>query len=96
MLLEHCQKVAPRHKFKFKQKLYSLDATLIELCQKAFPWAKYRQTKGAVKLHMLLDHDGYLPVFMDFTNGDVHEINSARFGSSRPKPDGCGMLGVEA
>lgn len=78
MLLEHCQKVAPRHKFKFKQKLYSLDATLIELCQKAFPWAKYRQTKGAVKLHMLLDHDGYLPVFMDFTNGDVHEINSAR------------------
>ena len=78
MLLKHCKAIAPRHEFSFKKKLYSLDATLIELCVKAFPWATYRQTKGAVKLHMLLDHDGYLPVFMDFTNGDVHEINSAR------------------
>lgn len=78
MLLKHCKAIAPRHEFCFKKKLYSLDATLIELCVKAFPWATYRQTKGAVKLHMLLDHDGYLPVFMDFTNGDVHEINSAR------------------
>ena len=76
-LLEECQSHAPRHKFTFKKKLYSLDATTIELCVKAFPWAKYRQTKGAVKLHLLLDHDGYLPVFMDFTEGRVHEINSA-------------------
>jgi hypothetical protein len=75
MLLGHCKAIAPRHKFTFKKKLYSLDATLIELCVKSFPWATYRRTKGAVKLHMLLDHDGYLPVFMDFTKGNVHEVN---------------------
>jgi len=77
MLLKHCQTIAPKHKFAFKRKLYSLDATLIELCVRAFPWATYRQTKGAVKLNLLLDHDGYLPVFMDFTHGDVHEVTSA-------------------
>ena len=79
MLLKHCQCLSPGHKFTFKKKLYSLDATLIELCVKSFPWATYRRTKGAVKLHMLLDHDGYLPVFMDFTKGNVHEVNSARY-----------------
>ena len=78
MLLKHCKAVAPSHEFSFKRKLYSLDATLIELCVRAFPWATYRQTKGAIKLNMLLDHDGYLPVFMDFTHGDVHEVISAR------------------
>ncbi len=78
MLLKHCKAFAPNHEFSFKRKLYSLDATLIELCIRAFPWATYRQTKGAIKLNMLLDHDGYLPVFMDFTHGDVHEVSSAR------------------
>ncbi len=78
MLLKHCKAIAPRHEFSFKRKLYSLDATLIELCVRAFPWATYRQTKGAIKLNLLLDHDGYLPVFMDFTHGNVHEVNSAR------------------
>jgi hypothetical protein len=45
--------------FRFKNKLFSLDATLIELCVTLFDWAKYRQKKGAIKLHLLLDHDGY-------------------------------------
>ena len=78
MLLKHCKTIAPKHEFSFKRKLYSLDATLIELCVRAFPWATYRQTKGAIKLNMLLDHDGYLPVFLDFTHGDVHEVACAR------------------
>jgi IS4 transposase len=56
----------------------SLDATLIELCVSLFDWAKYRQTKGAVKLHLLLDHDGYLPVFAGITDGKIHEIKVAR------------------
>jgi hypothetical protein len=67
-----------KKKFRFKNKLFSLDATLIELCINLFDWAKYRQTKGAVKLHLLLDHEGYLPVFADLTKGNVHEINVAR------------------
>ena len=66
MLLKHCKTIAPKHEFPFKRKLYSLDATLIELCVHAFPWVTYRQTKGAIKLNMLLDHDGYLPFFPGF------------------------------
>ena len=65
-------------KFRFKNKLYSLDATVIDLCLSLFPWAKFRQTKGAVKLHCLLDHEGYLPVFAHITEGHRHEIHTAR------------------
>lgn len=85
-LLEQCQSLAKlqKRKFRFKNKLFSLDATVIELCVTLFDWAKFRQTKGAVKLHLLLDHDGYLPVFATVTEGDVHEINIAR-GLSFPK-----------
>lgn len=64
--------------FRFKCKLFSLDATVIDLCLSLFPWADFRQTKGAVKLHLLLDHDGYLPAFANITEGRVHEINIAR------------------
>ena len=67
-----------KKKFRFKNKLFSLDATIIELCASMFDWAKYRKTKGAIKLHLLLDHDGYLPVFALITEGRVHEINVAR------------------
>jgi hypothetical protein len=79
-LLEKCQSSArlQKRKFRFKNKLFSLDATVIELCVTLFDWATFRQTKGAVKLHLLLDHDGYLPVFATVTEGDVHEINIAR------------------
>jgi hypothetical protein len=67
-----------KKKFRFRNKLFSLDATVIELCVSLFDWAKYRTTKGAVKLHLLLDHDGYLPVFAHVTEGKVHEVNIAR------------------
>jgi hypothetical protein len=59
-------------------KLLSLDATVIDLCAAAFDWAKFRTTKGAVKLHLLLDHDGYLPCYAVITEGGVHEIQVAR------------------
>lgn len=78
-LLDKCRGVTQgRKKFRFKNKLFSLDATVIELCVSLFDWAKYRQTKGAVKLHLLLDHEGYLPVFAHITEGKVHEIKIAR------------------
>jgi IS4 transposase len=53
----------------------SFDASLIELCATVFDWAKFRTTKGAVKLHLLLDHAGYLPEYAHITNGKVHEVN---------------------
>jgi len=77
-LLGICRPIAPGKKFRFKNKLYSLDASVIDLCVTLFDWATFRRTKGAVKLHLLLDHDGYLPVFANITEGSVHEINVAR------------------
>jgi hypothetical protein len=59
-------------------KLLSLDATVIDLCAAVFDWAKFRTTKGAVKLHLLLDHEGYLPCYAVITEGKVHEIQVAR------------------
>jgi hypothetical protein len=67
-----------KHKFRFKNKLLSFDTTTIELCLSIFDWAKFRRTKGAVKLHLLLDHAGYLPQFVNVTNGEVHEVNILR------------------
>lgn len=77
-LLNKCSKVAPKHRFKFKGKVYLLDATTVDLCLEVFPWAKFRRAKGAIKLHMGLDAGGYLPAFMDLTDGKFHEIKWAR------------------
>jgi hypothetical protein len=66
----HCQ-----HKFRFKNKLLSFDASVIDLCLSMYDWAHFRRTKGAVKLHLLLDHAGYLPEFVNISTGKVHEIN---------------------
>jgi DDE family transposase/uncharacterized protein DUF4372 len=77
-LLSRCRDVAGTHGFRFKNKLLTLDATLIELCASVFDWAQYRRTKGAVKLHLLLDHQGLLPSFALVTEGRVHESRVAR------------------
>lgn len=67
-----------RRKFRFKNKLVSLDGSIIDLSVTMFDWAKYRQTKGAIKLHLLLDHDGYLPSFAVVTEGKHSELEVAR------------------
>ena len=54
-LLARCQQRAPRHGFRFKNRLYAVDASTIDLCLAAFPWASFRRTKGAIKLHVGLD-----------------------------------------
>lgn len=77
-LLNRCQLYAPKNRFKFDGKVYLLDSTVIDLCLNIFPWATFRKTKGAIKLHFGLDADGYLPVFMDMTNGRVHESTWAK------------------
>jgi hypothetical protein len=51
---------------------------VIDLCATMFDWAKFRLTKGAVKLHLLLDHDGYLPSYAVITEGKKHEVRVAR------------------
>jgi len=77
-LLDKCRSLSPDHKFKFKNPLYSLDSTVIELCLSVFPWAKFRQVKGALKLHFLYDHSGSLPSFLVITDGKQHDIKVAR------------------
>ena len=68
---------AGKCKFRFKNKLVSLDSTVIDLCLSLYDWAKFRRTKGAVKLHLVLDHDGYLPCFGVITDGKVQDVKVA-------------------
>ena len=77
-LLNRCQRMAPGHKFRFKNPLYSLDASTIDLCLSVFPWASFRSTKGAIKLHVGLNHDGYLPEFVTITEGKTSDVEMVR------------------
>ncbi len=77
-LLQNCQTLATEkhRKFRFKNKLYSIDSTTIDLCLATYDWAKFRRKKGAIKLHLRLDHDGYLPDFAVVTEGRVSDIKA--------------------
>ena len=77
-LLSRCQGIAPKHGFRFGNKLYSLDSTTVDLCLSVFPWAKFRRAKGAVKVHIGLDHDGLLPSFVSISDGKKHDVTAAR------------------
>jgi hypothetical protein len=67
-----------KNKFRFKNKLVSIDSTVIDLSLSMYDWAKYQRTKGAVKLHLVLDHDGYLPCFGVVTDGTVGDVTVAQ------------------
>ena len=77
-LLQRCQSHAPGHDFAFKNPLYSLDASVIDLCLSVFPWADFRSTKGAVKLHVGLNHSGYLPEFVSVTEGRCQDVTMGK------------------
>jgi hypothetical protein len=86
-MVKRCEAEAgsrPGHKFRFKNKLISMDASVISLSVSIFDWAHFQRAKGAVKMHMLLDHDGYLPCFAVLTTGKTHEINVARQTDFQP------------
>jgi hypothetical protein len=79
-LFERCKSDVSgrKKKFRFKNKLVSLDSSTIDLCLSLYDWAKFRRTKGAVKLHLILDHDGYLPSFAVVTDGKVSDVKVAQ------------------
>lgn len=77
-LLSRCKSLTPKHKFQFKNPLYSLDTTVIDLCLSVFPWARFRTRKGAIKLHCLYDHSGTLPSFLVVTEGKRRESRVVR------------------
>lgn len=66
-----------KRKFRFHNKLLSLDSTTISLCLSLFPWAKFRRTKGGVKAHVLLDHDDYLPRYVLLTPARACDVRMA-------------------
>jgi hypothetical protein len=69
---------ARKAKFRFKNKLQSLDSTTISLCLDLFPWAKFRRSKGGVKAHVLLDHDDYLPSYVLITEAKTSDVRVAQ------------------
>jgi len=78
-LYQRCQGLAgTQRRFRFRYRLLTLDSTMIDLCASLYDWAAYKRTKGAVKLHLLLDHQGYLPQLVVITSGKVQEIEVAR------------------
>ena len=78
-LLDRCRSQVSlgKRKFRFKNKLVSIDSSIIDLCLEMFDWAHFRRAKGAIKLHLLLDHDGYLPAFAIITEGKVADVKMA-------------------
>jgi hypothetical protein len=85
-LLGQCRQEAAlkRRKFRFKNPLRSLDSTVIELCLSSFDWARFRRAKGAIKLHLQLDHQGYLPCWALLTEGRTHDLKVAQGLSFAP------------
>jgi len=77
-LYQRCTNHTPGHGFRFKNKLFSLDGTLISLSMKVFPWADYNCKKAAFKVHIGLDHDGLIPAFATITRGRESETSQAR------------------
>lgn len=82
LLLGRCQGFVASQgggkRFRFRNRLLSLDASVIDLSLSLYDWARFRRAKGAVKLHLLLDHDGYLPQFAVLSHGKTHELTVAR------------------
>jgi hypothetical protein len=78
LLLQCRSEARGRKKFRFKNKLVSVDSTSIDLCAEMYDWAQFKRTKGAVKLHMVLDNEGYLPCFAVITDGKSHDVTVGR------------------
>ena len=76
-LLSKCQTYS-RNNFEFNNPIKSIDATTIDLCHSIYPWAKYRTRKGAIKMHMMIEHNRYLPEMLVITDGKVGDITVAR------------------
>ena len=76
-MMQQAVRKSPRHGFRFKNPLYSIDATTIDLCLSVFDWAKFRKQKGAIKLHCQLDHAGHIPSFVHISDGKLSDLKAA-------------------
>jgi len=78
VLLERCRQQPNTRRFRFKNKLLSIDSTTVEVVSEMFSWAKFGKSKGAIKLHLMLDHEGFLPVFAVISDGRSADITIGR------------------
>jgi len=67
-----------KRRFRFKNPMVSIDSTTVDLCLSMFDWARFRRSKGAIKLHLMLNHQGYLPGWALITDGKVHDVKVAQ------------------
>jgi hypothetical protein len=77
-LLQRAQTTAPRHGFPFRQKVFTLDATVIQVSTVLYPWARCAEDEAGIKLHIFLDHDGLLPCLVEFGTLKTSELKLAR------------------
>lgn len=77
-IVRTAQSIESNHGFKFKNPLYSIDSTIIDLCLKLFPWADFRKGKGGIKLTVKLDHQGKIPCFAVESNAREHDSKKIR------------------
>ena len=77
ILINEARRLYANEKFgaELDQTVYALDSTTIDLCMSVFPWARFRRSKSAIKLHTLLDLRGNIPSFIAITDGKVHDVN---------------------
>ena len=73
-----------QRRFRFKNKLMSLDSTTMSLCLSLFPWVDFKTIKGGIKTHVLLDHDDYLPQYVLITKANHPDVKVAHFLSLTP------------
>ncbi len=90
-LLERSQLIAPKRRFRFKNPLQGIDATTFEVCLSLFPWAKFRQTKGAIKMHCQFDLRTQIPTFAVLTDGKAMERTVA-LAHFDPIPDSISVF----
>jgi hypothetical protein len=77
-LLYQCEEIVPSRKFRFKKPLYSFDSTTIQLCLNLFSWAEYRRTKGALKIHALLNNRTGIPELLNISNGKKGDLTAIK------------------
>ena len=77
-ILERATGLAANHGFRFRNPLYAIDSTVIDLCISQYSWARYRRTKGAIKLHTQLDLSGNLPCYVVMSDGKMSDIHAAK------------------
>jgi len=88
VLVEKCEGLLPKRQFSFKNPMRAFDSTTIDLCLSLFDWAKFRKTKGAIKLHTSFDIRSQIPDFIDLTTGKVGDVTALKHVDLSQYPQG--------